>query len=388
MFDTQPHNGYLSPKGGGDPCMADVAKVRKSKRGIYIHLWWQGQRHTMSTYMGLVSFRDNEGLAWKAKAAIDGEIDRGVFRPERWKRRAKKLFNIKGYSENWLEKVKSKISIATHHDYFNSFKNHINPVIGHEYIEDLNLEKLSDLMESIKRAPKGKKNVMGALHRMMVYAHQNGHITTMPIFPEFRGQDSIVKPEIVWIEPSEGIKILEHIHVRHRPVFTFGTLTGCRVGEARALRKQDVKPHQITFAVTFGRAGELKEVKGKKIMPFPISEALKSLLDTMPKNLTEWVFICPDTGKPYSRSITRIYNRAREKAGISKRLQLKNFFRQSFAMNLLEQGVPKEMVSRLLRHQDPRTIDHYGEYQTNPLKSMLDKVTSLKLPVEKTENME
>ena len=363
--------------------MADVAKVRKSKRGIYIHLWWQGKRHTISTYMGLVSFRDNEGLAWKAKAAIDGEIDRGVFRPERWKRRAKKLFNIKGYSEIWLDKIKSKVSIATHHDYSNSFKNHINPVIGHEYIEDVNLEKLDTLMGKINRAPKGKKNVMGALHRMFDYAHRNGHIIQMPIFPEFEGVDTIVKPEIIWIEPAEGIKILEHIHVRHRPIFTFGTLTGCRVGEARALRKQDVKPNQIIFAKTFGRAGELKEVKGKKIMPFPMSEALKELFDTIPKNLTEWVFIS-DTGKPYGRNVTRIFNRARDKAGISKRLQLKNYFRQSFAMNLLEQGVPKEMVSRLLRHQDPRTIDHYGEYRTNPLKSVLDRVQ--KLPVTYTES--
>jgi len=358
--------------------MSDTAKVRKGKRGVYIHLWWQGTRHTISTYMGLVSFKDNEALAYKAKAAIDGEIDRGVFRPERWKRRAKKLFNIKGYSETWLDKITSKVSIATHHDYTNSFKNHINPVLGCQYIEDVNLEKLDTLMGKINRTPKGKKNVMGALHRMFDYAHRNGHIIQMPIFPEFEGTDAIVTPEIIWTEPSEIFRILEHIHVRHRPIFTFGTLTGCRVGEARALRKQDVKTDQVTFAVTFGRAGELKEVKGKKIMPFPMSDTLEELFETMQKNLTKWVFIS-DTGKPYGRNITRIYNRAREKAGISKRLQLKNYFRQSFAMNLLNQEVPKEIVSRLLRHQDPRTIDHYGEYATNPLKSVLDRVQ--KLPV-------
>lgn len=171
--------------------------------------------------------------------------------------------------------------------------------------------------------------------------------------------------------------MLGYIHRRHRHIFTFGTLTGCRPSDARALRKQDVKPNHITFAVTFGRAGELKEVKGKKIMPFPMTETLKELFAIVPGNLTPWVFLNPDTGRPYGRNITRIYNRARDKAGISKSLQLRQFFRHSFAMNLLEQGVPKEIVSRLLRHQDPRTIDHYGEYQTNPLKSVLDKVQRL-----------
>jgi len=105
-----------------------------------------------------------------------------------------------------------------------------------------------------------------------------------------------------------------------------------------------------------------------------MSDALQELFDTMPTNLTPWVFINPDTGRPYGRNITRIFNLARDKAGISKRLHLRQFFRQSFAMNLLEHGVAKEMVSRLLRHQDPRTIDHYGEYQTHPLKSVLDRV--------------
>lgn len=359
--------------------MADVAKVRKNKKGCFIFLQWQGQRHFISTYQGVISFRDNEPLAKKAKDAIDSEIDKGIFRPERWKTRAKKLYNVDGYSENWLKKIEPELSSATHFDYRNSFKNHIIPVIGKEFIEDLNLDKIQNLMNAIERVPKGKKNVMGALHRMLKYAHRSGHINQMPLFPEFKGTNKIIKPEIVYIEPAQGLKILEKIHIRHRPIFTFGTLTGCRPSEARALRKQDIKSNQITFAVTFGRNEELKEVKGKKIMPFPMTDPLIELFQTMPKNLTHWVFMNPETGNPYGRNINRIYNGAREKAGITKRLHLREFFRQSFAMDLLNQGIAKEIVSRLLRHQDPRTIDHYAEYKTNPLRDILNKVQSIDL---------
>jgi len=218
--------------------MADIAKIRKNKSGLYIHLWWQGERHFISTYMGLVSFRDNEGLAWKAKAAIDSEIDRGVFRPERWKRRAKKLFNVRGYSKTWLDKIRPDISKATHHDYANSFKNHINPAIGHEYIEDINLDKLTSLMQSVNREPKGKKNVMGALHRMLDYAHRSGHIQQMPIFPEFRGTNEIIKPAIVWVKPNEGLSMTSApIHVwnpyRMPPIRSQG------LEKARHLRRSD-----------------------------------------------------------------------------------------------------------------------------------------------------
>jgi hypothetical protein len=42
------------------------------------------------------------------------------------------------------------------------------------------------------------------------------------------------------------------------------------------------------------------------------------------------------------------------------------------------QSIEKGMVSHLLRHQDPRMIDHYAEYQTEPLKSALDKIQNIK----------
>jgi hypothetical protein len=43
--------------------------------------------------------------------------------------------------------------------------------------------------------------------------------------------------------------------------------------------------------VTFGRGEELKEVKGKKVMPFPLTEGLIQLFANTPKNLTPFVFL-------------------------------------------------------------------------------------------------
>lgn len=357
--------------------MADVAKVRKDKKGYFIFLQWQGERHFISNYMGLVSFRDNEPLALKAKSAIDSEIDRGIFRPERWKKRASKLYTIQGYSQSWLENIKPELSTATHFDYCNSFRNHINPIIGTEFIEDINLDKLQNLMNQIQRVPKGKKNVIAALHRMLKYAYSSGHINQMPIFPEFRGKNSIVKPPIKWIEPLTQLQLIELIPMRHRPIHVFIMLTGCRPSEARAFRKKDVKNGYILFEVAFGRNDELKEVKGKKALPFPLTEQLKELFETMPyKTLDPFMFINPETNKPYSKNLNRHFNRARDRLGLPKSLQLNHFGRHSFAMQMLEH-IDKGMVSHLLRHSDPRMIDHYGEYQIQPLKTALDKIQSI-----------
>jgi len=126
----------------------------------------------------------------------------------------------------------------------------------------------------------------------------------------------------------------------------------------------------------------LKEVKGKKVMPFPLTEALKELFISLSlENFTKWVLPNPETGNPYSKNINRIFDRSCRKVGVP--VKLNNFGRHSFAMQALE-GIDKGMVSHLLRHQDPRTTDHYGEYQTHPLKSVLDKVQSIKLSVSHT----
>lgn len=205
---------------------------------------------------------------------------------------------------------------------------------------------------------------------------------------EFRGKNQIVKPEIRWLEQNEQWTILERIPLKHRAIFVFISLTGCRPSEARAFRNKDICNNNIFFAVTFGRNKELKEVKGKKIMPFPLTEALKELFESMPKNFMSFVFINPTTGQPYSRYFNKIFNRAASLAGFSK-LKLNEFGRKSFAMRALAY-MDKGMVSHLLRHQDPRMIDHYAEYQTAPLKSALDKFQNFPLtsPVNSTEKQE
>jgi hypothetical protein len=50
---------------------------------------------------------------------------------------------------------------------------------------------------------------------------------------------------------------------------------------------------------------------------------------------------------------------------------------------MLNANVPEGMVSRLLRHSDPRMIKRYGEYKTNALKVAVDKVQKLSI-VEKS----
>lgn len=349
----------------------------KAYKHFYVRGWWNGKRRYFSqipTQSGsLITCRDKD-LAQLLQQDISREMQNGTFNPARYKK--SRPLHLETYSQTWLKLKKPELSEATWSDYESSLRLHILPEIGKKYIPDINMDDLKGLLNDIKRVPKGKKNVMGCLHALLNDAHDSGHILQVPKFPKFKGKNEIVAPEINYINPEQQDEILNHIPMADRYIFQFMVITGCRPSEARAFRKKDIRQDTIIFAKTFGKRGELKEVKGKKVLDWPLTESLKDLFDSMPGNLTHWVFPNHRTGKPYSKNINKIWNKACQIAGIA--ISLNNGTRHSFATRMLNSNMPEGEVSRLLRHSDPRMIKRYGEYQTGTLKNNVERVQGRK----------
>lgn len=207
----------------------------------------------------------------------------------------------------------------------------------------------------------------------------------MPKFPGFKSSESIVPPGIEWICDADQWRIINHIHIDDRSIFIFMKLTGCRPSEARALRWRDIRSDHIVFEKTFGRGMELKEVKQKKVGTFPMTEALKELFQEVPRKDPVFVFINPRTGRPYNRHINKIWYKACDAAKV-KLVRLYNSVRHSFGCQMLNAGLSKGMVQKLLRHTDPKMTDRYAEYSTSALKLALDNV--VKMPDLKTVETE
>jgi integrase len=311
-------------------------------------------------------------MAYVLLRDIRSEIDKGIFNPERYKKR--KPLHLAEYAEQWLKNV--VVSRGTLHDYKNSLNNHILPVLGKEFLPDINYDKLRKLQTSINRAPNGKYNTMGCLHKLMQDAHDSGHISQMPKFPGFKGSETIVPPRIDWITDADQWKIIDHIPADDRFIFIFMKLTGCRPSEARAFRWIDIKSDHIIFEKTFGRGNELKEVKQKKTRTFPITEALGALFKQIPRRGLNFVFINPRTGRHYNRHINKIWYKACDDAKL-KRVRLYNSTRHSFGTQMLNAGLDKALVQRLLGHADSRMTDRYAEYSTSSLKLALDNIVKL-----------
>ena len=356
--------------------MSDWGKVvHNPQRGHYaVKGTWQGKRLYFSQYQTIIGPLTCETweIAERLRLAINSDIDQGIFNPSRYQH--KKPLHLKQYSETWLEEIRPNLAKGSWHQYEKAMRLYIVPTIGHRFLPDIGHADLKNCMKAmVHLSPKTKKNHMGALHRMMVEAMRDGHISQLPPWIEFRGKNEVVSPAIIYLSIADQISILSHVPERHRHIFMFMMATGCRPSEARALRKKDVTEKQIMFAVSFGYRGELKEVKNKKAEPFPVYPELRAILESTPKFIGEWFFVNPDTKTPYSKDINRIWNKACTAAGVQP-IRLYNAVRHSYACQLINNGVEKAVVSRLLRHSDPRMVEKYAFYETASLEVDAGKV--------------
>lgn len=360
--------------------MSDVGVVRcdpKSKT-YYVDLTWKGKRERIYRLPilggGLLACRTEE-MGEYLRRLINDQITQGIFRPERFKQ--KKPLHLKSYALVWVEK-QTHLMRSSHRDYHGYINNYIIPKLGDVFLNDLNEGLLEDFQRELTVAPKTKKNIMGCFMKILRDAERHGDIDRSPKKPPLTGSDKVIDPEIVWLEPEEQDKIIEKIPEKHRPVFLFMMLSGCRPSEARALRWQDIKwdHEEIIMSMAFDYREKLVPVKGKKILPIPMTEGLKYLLSQILRNLSEYVFINPNTGRRYTHNFKTIWSKACTEA-LGQPVKLYHSTRHSFASQLVNAGLDIAIVQRLLRHTDPRTTKRYYEYKTAPLKIAVEQVRSI-----------
>lgn len=359
--------------------MPTYGKLREDKRTghWYVDLWLNGNNerfYWIPLKGGERLSCDSEALARKLQEIISRQIDQGIFRPERF--RSKKPCHIKAYFPAWLEK-QTHLMAATYRDYKAAGDNYIIPRLGHIFIEDITTGLLGDFLKALPVAPKTKKNILGVLMKMLRDAKISGDISDLPEKPIQRGKDKVIDPEVVWLEPETQSKVIDKIRDIHRPIFMFMMLSGVRPSEARAFRWQDIRGDQLMIAVTFDYRANLVPVKGKKILPIPMTEGLRYLIDNHPKNLSPHVFANPLTGRPYRRdALDKIWRKACEKS-LGSVVPLYSSTRHSFASQLVNGGADIAVVQRLLRHTDSRITKRYYEFKTAPLRITMENVRSI-----------
>jgi len=386
VLSDSPNDDTLPPYLPSEVLDMDLGKYGTIRRDSntngqwFLDLYWQGERHRLYR----LPLRGGELVACKSQEAaeilqyiVSRQIDQGIFRPERFK--VKKPLHLSAYADEWLSQ-QTQLMASTLRDYKSHIKNYIKPRLGDIFIDDLSAGTLESFMRTLPVSAKTKKNIMGTLMKILRDAKRAGDLFSVPDKPRAVGKDKVIDPEVHWIEPETQSKILDCIRDIHRPIYMFMMLSGVRPSEARALRWQDVHmdKQEIIIAKTLDYKGALVPVKGKKILPLPMTKALCALFQNIEKTLSPHVFPNPLTGRLYRRdAMDKIWRKACKKALGGQVIPLYQSTRHSFASQLVNAGIDIAAVQRLLRHTDARTTRRYYEFKTAPLRITLDNVRSI-----------
>lgn len=170
----------------------------------------------------------------------------------------------------------------------------------------------------------------------------------------------------------------------YKAYFTFMFYTGCRPGEAMALRFCDIGDHYVHIVHNIHRKGdrELDTPKNQSsIRDIAINEDLKKILLSLKQlypNCDDYYYVFGGS-KPLSpTNIDRFKKRACDKANL--RVITQHQFRHSSATFLLNNNIPINEISRRLGHSKiSTTLDIYCHNDLSHEKRVLAILSSLKI---------
>jgi len=154
-------------------------------------------------------------------------------------------------------------------------------------------------------------------------------------------------------------------NLKHKCLLYMGYAAGLRVSELVAIQLNDIDSQRMTL--------HIRAAKGKKDRMVMLSERLLEILRVYYKEYkpVKWLFEGQFDAQYSTRSVQTIFNRAKQKANVSKHVTYHSL-RHSFATHLLEAGTDLRIIQELLGHADVSTTMRYTHVSTQTI----TKVTS------------
>lgn len=232
----------------------------------------------------------------------------------------------------------------------------IREYFKNKFANDITLKELEEfktyLLTERKIANATVNRYRATLSKMFNLGIANKLIKENPV-KDFKAlRERNVKIRFLTVEEEQRLyEVLGHTNKHLEPIITCALQTGMRKGEIFNLRWSS-----IDFEYGFIELLETKSGKSRKI---PISERLRSILfNNLQANTgNEYVFINPETGKPYT-DIKHSFHT------VLKRANIKNFrfhdLRHTVATRLATNNIDLIVVKEILGHSKIETTMRYA----------------------------
>lgn len=266
-----------------------------------------------------------------------------------------RVLELKSYSPN---------TIKVYKDAFNAFADHFDD----SEINKISKREIEDYLLHLKNKKQSETAIHSAVNAIKFYYEQV--IKKPKEFYELQRPKKPIKNVTVFSE-NEVTKIINAItNIKHKSMLMIGYAAGLRISEIINLKIKDIDSERMML--------HIRNAKGKKDREVILSEMLLTVLRDYYKlyKPKEFLFEGQQGGSYTSRSLNRIMQDAKHKAGIKKEGSI-HAFRHSFATHLLESGTDISIIQKLLGHNDIKTTlryTHVSKVELQKVKSPLDKL--------------
>ena len=400
---TLEENRLLEKQGGG--CMRGSIGYHEQRDVYYIQWYLRKEENDGIKGKKVKIYYRNGDLMYSPKIAekllntMRSDHEKGTFRIEKYTRTD--VSDIKSNLESWLEiKRNDDKKPGTIKDYTNSIYNHIIPFFATKHpqlmLNDIKSAHILMLKASIKRAPKGKFNVVSCFQTFMGYCKDNDLIHNMPKFPSKKSY-GIKIPPINWLCEADQIKVIEKIPPENQDIFWWLKYHLRRPNEAFALRKSDYKKDKDAFEISYGvSARQLVDLpKDDTVHDVPCHSEFKERMKNLPENdiLSPFYFTCKTSrqpGKRYTDTIfNRLWNKACEDAGIDLPAY-SGLKHSSCSQYINEKKLSESELQVITGHARLESVRRYGKTDLSRKRELLEtkKVVDLAEEREKRQGNE
>ena len=222
------------------------------------------------------------------------------------------------------------------------------------------------------------KNCMDIFKTFLMYLKND--LELLSVVPHFPVID-IPAPITTWLTPEMQKLVFSYVPDIDKPIIAFLMLSGCRPGEARALKCKDIDLERklITISATFSNHVYRQKRKGKrsKNAVVPIHpEVFEYIRNRVENNLPEAYIFVNRAGRHYAETgLIVMWREVRKKAGLDSSIRLYDAARHSFASQLINSGVSIYSVSHLLGHSNIKTTEKYLHSDLNKLQVDISNVS-------------
>jgi len=184
-----------------------------------------------------------------------------------------------------------------------------------------------------------------------------------------------------YLTPEEIDRLLAACPSHLRPIVLTGLHTGMRKGEILSLKWEQVDLNN--------RVALLGDTKNGEARGVPLNSTMLALFKELQAEqgrsggVSLWVFVNPNTGKPYRRDANTAWRTARKKAGITN-LHFHDT-RHTTASHLRMQGADLLTIQEILGHKDLRMTARYahvGQAHNLAAVGLLEKAYKQEPPAE------